>query len=206
MRCPFCGSSDSRVVDSREAPNSVRRRRVCLNPSCNGRFSTEEHVIEVALLVRKRDGHTETFSRAKLERSVRAAAHKRPVRDEQVAALAESIEADVYGRGAADVPSRILARLVMERLQALDPPTHLRFAMAYEGVVDIPSTGSPAVASRSPRTSAQLPLLDVTELEERAPRVGTRRRRPVRAPGRIVPLPRLEATADHREDRRTRGA
>lgn len=206
MRCPFCGSSDSKVVDSREAPNSVRRRRVCLNPTCSGRFSTEEHVIEVALLVRKRDGHTEAFSRMKLERAMKAAAHKRPVRDEQIAAVAESIEADVYSRGAADVPSRVLARLVMERLQALDPLSQMRFAVAYPGVVDIPDAGSSAGASRFVRTSAQLPLLDVTELEERAPRVGTRRRRPVRAPGRIVPLPRLEATADHREDRRTRGA
>jgi transcriptional repressor NrdR len=206
MRCPFCGSSDSKVVDSREARNSVRRRRVCLNPTCGGRFSTEEHVIEVALLVLKRDGHTEAFSRVKLERAMKAAAHKRPVRDEQIAEVAESIEADVYGRGAADVPSRVLARLVMERLKALDPLSHVRFAVAYDGVVDVPDSGSPAGASRSLRTSAQLPLLDVTELEERVPRVGTRRRRPVRAPGRIVALPRLEATADHGEDRRTRGA
>ena len=206
MRCPFCGSSDSKVVDSREAPNSVRRRRVCLNSACSGRFSTEEHVIEVALLVRKRDGRAEVFSRAKLERAMKAAAHKRPVRDEQIAAAAESIEADVYGRGAADVPSRVLARLVMEQLQALDPPSHMRFAVAYDGMVVMPNGASQVEASTSSRTSAQLPLLDVTELDERTPRVRTRRRRPVRAPGQIVALPRLEAEAAHREDRRTRGA
>lgn len=206
MRCPFCGSSDSKVVDSREAPNSVRRRRVCLNPTCGGRFSTEEHVIEVALLVGKRDGHTETFSRAKLERSMKAAAHKRPVRDEQIAAAAECIEADVYDRGAADVPSRVLARLVMEQLFALDPPSHVRFAMVYDGAGAMPDRRSPADSSGTPRTYTQLPLLDVTELEERSPRVRTRRRRPVRTPGRIVALPRLEAEVTHQEDRQTRGA
>src|SRR3990172_240865 len=79
MRCPFCGSQDSKVVDSRDVDDSIRRRRECLNPGCTGRFTTHERVQAVALYIVKKDGRSEEFSREKLLGGLRKACEKRPL-------------------------------------------------------------------------------------------------------------------------------
>jgi transcriptional repressor NrdR len=188
MRCPFCGSQDSKVVDSRDVDDSIRRRRECLNPDCAGRFTTYERVHAVALFVVKKDGRREEFSREKLLGGLRKACEKRPLPAGALEALAAEIESALYQGNAPEVPSTIIGELVMERLRALDPIAYVRFASVYRQFTDIDALREEleALASGSRPAQAQLPLLDPEfspsslRLRPAAPQSRTRTRRPVR--------------------------
>ncbi|CAO5149183.1 transcriptional repressor NrdR [Frankia sp. AiPs1] len=128
MRCPFCRHPDSRVVDSREAEegSAIRRRRSCL--SCGRRFTTME---EASLRVVKRSGVAEPYSRAKVIAGVRKACQGRPVRDDDLALLAQRVEDAVRSAGSAEVPAEAIGRAILGPLRELDEVAYLRFASVY---------------------------------------------------------------------------
>ena len=137
MKCPYCGfaggdgRADSKVIDSRDSDNgeTMRRRSECHN--CHQRFTTYERVERLGLMVVKKDGRREEYSRQKLEDGVATACHRRPIPAGAVKALVDEVENEVFGRGTAEVGSQDIGRLVMERLRGLDEIAYIRFASVY---------------------------------------------------------------------------
>ena len=131
MRCPYCGSLDTQVKDSRPTDDhsSIRRRRVC--PDCGGRFTTFERVQLRELVVMKRSGRRIPFDRDKLVRSVDVALRKRPVEPERVERMVNGIVRQLESLGDGDIPSATIGELVMEGLKNLDDVAYVRFASVY---------------------------------------------------------------------------
>ena len=131
MRCPFCGHDTTAVKDSRaiEENSAIRRRRHCLE--CSGRFSTVEHVQLVPLRIVKRNGVIEAFSRDKLMKSFLIALHKRPVSEEKIDRIVNSIIRQLEVRGEVDLPSTLIGEMVMEALSDLDAVAYIRYASVY---------------------------------------------------------------------------
>ena len=129
MHCPFCRHSDSRVVDSRTADDgaAIRRRRQC--PECGRRFTTVE---TTSLTVVKRSGATEPFSRDKVVAGVRKACQGRPVTDDQLALLAQTVEESIRSAGAAEIEAHEVGVAVLGPLRELDEVAYLRFASVYQ--------------------------------------------------------------------------
>ncbi|MEY4347789.1 MAG: hypothetical protein RIS43_208 [Actinomycetota bacterium] len=128
MHCPFCRHDDSRVVDSRTQDDggSIRRRRQC--PECGRRFSTVETAM---LLVSKRSGAVEPFSRAKVISGVRKSCQGRPVNEDDLARLAQTVEDKLRAGGTAEVPSNEVGLAILGPLRELDEIAYLRFASVY---------------------------------------------------------------------------
>jgi transcriptional repressor NrdR len=137
MRCPFCGASEDKVIETRVSKDGteIRRRREC--EGCNRRFTTYERIEESMPHVIKNDGRREPFDRAKIEHGLRAAVHKRPVSRDQVAALALEVERELGELGVAEVPSRDIGERVLLRLRALDQVAYVRFASIYRDFRDL---------------------------------------------------------------------
>ena len=131
MRCPYCGSLDTQVKDSRptEDSSSIRRRRVC--PDCGGRFTTFERVQLRELIVVKKSGRRVPFDRDKLMRSIEIALRKRPVEPERVERMVNGIVRQLESQGDAEIASDRIGELVMEGLRALDGVAYVRFASVY---------------------------------------------------------------------------
>ena len=131
MRCPFCGSADTQVKDSRpvEEGAAIRRRRLCLG--CGARFTTFERVQLRELVVVKKDGRRVPFDREKLARSLRIATRKRGVSDERIERIVNGIVRALETSGESEVPSRRIGELAMESLAALDQVAYVRFASVY---------------------------------------------------------------------------
>ncbi len=134
MKCPHCGHADARVVDTREAADSIRRRRECFN--CGKRFTTYEHVAH-ALMVVKRDGRREPWDRNKLADGIRIACAKRPIPAERLEGLVEQIEDKVMSLGRSEVKSEYIGQLVLEGLKELDPVAYIRFGIVYLALPDL---------------------------------------------------------------------
>ena len=132
MRCPYCGSTESQVKDSRPTDDSaaIRRRRIC--PDCGGRFTTFERVQLRELIVCKRSGRRVPFDRDKLSRSVAVALRKRPVDPERVERLLNGIVRQLESGGEPEVTSEAIGELVMEGLRTLDGVAYVRFASVYK--------------------------------------------------------------------------
>jgi transcriptional repressor NrdR len=132
MRCPYCGSLDTQVKDSRptDDASAIRRRRTC--PDCGGRFTTFERVQLRELFVVKRSGRRVPFDRDKLERSVEIALRKRPVDPERVERMINGIVRQLESFGDGEVPSETVGELVMEGLKGLDDVAYVRFASVYK--------------------------------------------------------------------------
>jgi transcriptional repressor NrdR len=197
MNCPYCGFEDSKVIDSRASEGGIRRRRQCL--ACGQRFSTIERTELGVLLVAKKDGRREEFSRDKILLGVRRACEKRPIPLGAIEALVDDIEARVHALGKAEVPTRLIGELVMERLRDLDDVAYIRFASVYRAFRDVEDLKEELAAlerGRTPATSSQqLPLLPAEALEGATPR--RRSRAHLRAvPGGPAPIagPRPIAT------------
>ena len=137
MRCPFCGYDNTRVIDSRPAEenNSIRRRRVC--DECGKRFTTYEKVETIPLIVIKKDDNRETYDRAKIERGVLRACHKRPISAEQITKLVDEVETEIFNREEREVPSSFIGELMMNKLKDLDAVAYVRFASVYREFKDI---------------------------------------------------------------------
>ncbi len=129
MQCPHCGNDDSKVIDSRDNGEMVQRRRRC--ESCHERFTTVERIVLNELMVVKRDGRREAFSREKLESGLRHACQKRPIAVGQLEAIVRDIENELYKLGKAEVESSIVGELAMERLRKIDAIAYIRFASVY---------------------------------------------------------------------------
>jgi transcriptional repressor NrdR len=131
MRCPFCGSEDTQVKDSRpvEEASAIRRRRQC--PSCGARFTTFERVQLRDLLVVKKDGRRAAFDRDKLKRSIRIATRKRGIDEEQLERIVNGIVRRIETSGETEVPSTRIGELAMESLAKVDEVAYVRFASVY---------------------------------------------------------------------------
>ena len=131
MRCPYCGSLDTQVKDSRPTDDSasIRRRRVC--PDCGGRFTTFERVQLRELTVVKKSGRRAPFDRDKLVRSVQIALRKRPVDPERVDRMLNGLVRQLENQGESEIPSDTIGELVMQGLKTLDEVAYVRFASVY---------------------------------------------------------------------------
>jgi len=137
MRCPYCGSDNTRVIDSRPADEntSIRRRRVC--DRCTKRFTTYEKVETIPLVVIKKDRTREKYNRAKVEAGVMRACYKRPTPIEQIRALVDEIETEVYSRESKEIESKEIGEIVMAKLKQLDAVAYVRFASVYREFKDV---------------------------------------------------------------------
>jgi transcriptional repressor NrdR len=169
MKCPYCGFDDSKVTDSRAMEGGIRRRRECL--SCGQRFTTAERVELGGLMVVKKDGRREEFSREKILLGVRKACEKRPIPQGAVEALVDEVEAQVYAQGKAEVPTSFVGELVIDRLRDLDEVAYIRFASVYRAFRDVDDLKEELAtlernrAQPAAATTGQLPLLPVEALE-----------------------------------------
>ena len=139
MRCPYCGFSESKVIDSRptDESNSIRRRRECL--SCGKRFTTYETVESVPLVVVKKDGSRQSFDRSKILGGLIKACEKRPVPLETLDKAVTDIEQKLLGSMEREIPSERVGELVMEQLKTIDQVAYVRFASVYRQFQDIDS-------------------------------------------------------------------
>ncbi|MDE2579320.1 MAG: transcriptional regulator NrdR [Hyphomicrobiales bacterium] len=131
MRCPYCGSLDTQVKDSRPTDDSsaIRRRRVC--PDCGGRFTTFERVQLRDLIVVKKSGRRVAFDRDKLMRSLSIALRKRPVDPERVERMVNGVVRQLESEGESEIPSARIGELIMQGLKSLDDVAYVRFASVY---------------------------------------------------------------------------
>ncbi len=135
MRCPYCGSAASRVIDTRDAQDAIRRRRVCKD--CGQRFTTYERAVLGAPQVVKRDGRREEWDFTKLLGGLRTACAKRPIASEAIERLARQVEVDVIDLGLQEVKSEEVGARVLEKLRDLDEVAYIRFASVYLPLGDL---------------------------------------------------------------------
>jgi len=137
MKCPYCGFSESKVVDSRPAEEgaTIRRRRECLN--CQKRFTTYEIIERVPLIVEKKDGRRQTFDKQKLINGMLRACEKRPVPLAGIQAVADEIEIELQNSLEREVPTTEIGEMVMNKLKTLDEVAYVRFASVYRQFRDI---------------------------------------------------------------------
>lgn len=137
MRCPFCGNSEDRVVDSRESREGdvIRRRRECA--ACERRFTSYEKIELPTFQVVKRDQRRETYDRSKLMAGLHIACRKRPVPQAELEQLADAIESAMADSGEREISSQELGTMVMNRLRDLDPVAYVRFASVYRRFEDV---------------------------------------------------------------------
>jgi len=133
MRCPYCGSMDDKVLESRTMANgeSIRRRRECI--SCGYRFTSYEHIEEKPFMVVKRDGRRQPFDRNKLEKGIERALEKRPVSTTSLENIVNEIEdqAIMQGKTNREISTEELGDLVLEKLNLVDKVAYIRFASVY---------------------------------------------------------------------------
>ena len=165
MNCPYCGYVDSKVIDSRDVNDGIRRRRQCLR--CDSRFTTYERLQRASIFVIKKDRRREEFDREKLLAGVRKACEKRPLDSGAVAELVDNIEAELYQTGKAEVLSSDIGDMVMARLKSLDHIAYIRFASVYRDFEDITTLKEEvdSLASHASKQPAnQLPLIPIEQL------------------------------------------
>jgi transcriptional repressor NrdR len=131
MRCPKCGCQDDKVVDSRASREgaTIRRRRECIG--CGHRFTTYEEIERVGLVVIKRDGRREEFSKEKLLSGLKKACQKRPISQKVIEDLAEKIVIEMADKYEREIPAEELGREVMQGLRQVDQVAYVRFASVY---------------------------------------------------------------------------
>jgi len=137
MKCPFCGATDDRVVDSRESREGevIRRRRECA--ACGRRFTSYETIEEIPYMVVKKDGRREVFDRKKLRAGLVKACEKRPVAPARLDAIVDEIETLLHDAEEREIATSRVGGLVMERLRELDKVAYVRFASVYRKFEDV---------------------------------------------------------------------
>ena len=135
MKCPFCGFNESKVVDSRPAEGSIRRRRECL--ACEKRFTTYETVESLPMVVIKKDGSRESFDRQKVFNGMLRACEKRPVSVDQIDRMAMEIEQTLQNSLDREIKTYEIGELVMEKLKETDEVAYVRFASVYRQFKDL---------------------------------------------------------------------
>ncbi len=166
MNCPYCGYIDSKVIDSRDTNDGIRRRRQCLR--CESRFTTYERYERTSIFVIKKDGRREEFDHEKLLAGVRKACDKRPLASGAVSGLVDDIEAELYQTGKPEIASSVIGDMVMARLKKTDQIAYIRFASVYRQFADITTlkeeVDSLAGHKHVKPPADQLPLLPMEEL------------------------------------------
>jgi len=139
MKCPFCGSDNTRVIDSRPADDntSIRRRRLC--DDCGKRFTTYEKVETIPLIIIKKDNNREQYDRSKIEAGVLRACHKRPISAAQINQLVDEVETDIFNREEKEISSTLIGEIVMDKIKDLDSVAYVRFASVYREFKDVDS-------------------------------------------------------------------
>ena len=137
MKCPYCGYSESKVVDSRptDEETAIRRRREC--EKCAKRFTTYEKIEEVPLVIIKKDGSREVYQRGKLINGFLKACEKRPVSLKQIEEVVDEIEKELYNSLDKEIDSKKIGEMVMKRLKQLDDVAYVRFASVYRQFKDL---------------------------------------------------------------------
>ena len=163
MLCPFCNNDDSKVIDSRDSAEGVRRRRECTR--CGLRYTTYERVQTKALMVIKRDGRREDFNRDKLWHSLSTACAKRPMPVGSIEKVIDEIEGQLANVGRAEIPSNTIGELVMDKLRTLDRVAYVRFASVYRDFKDIESFREEIEALLNPQ-EPRVPTNQLSFLDE----------------------------------------
>ncbi|MCR4611770.1 MAG: transcriptional regulator NrdR [Lachnospiraceae bacterium] len=137
MKCPFCSSENTRVIDSRPADdnNSIRRRRLC--DECNKRFTTYEKVETIPMNVIKKDNIREQYDRSKIEAGVFRACHKRPPSTQSIIEMVDDVESEIFAREEKEIPSQAIGEILMDKLKDLDEVAYVRFASVYREFKDV---------------------------------------------------------------------
>ncbi len=137
MKCPYCSSDNTRVIDSRPAEDnsSIRRRRLC--DYCGKRFTTYEKVETIPLIVIKKDNNREQFDRSKIEAGILRACHKRPISANQINMLVDEIETEVFNREEKEISSAVIGEIVMDKLKDIEAVAYVRFASVYREFKDV---------------------------------------------------------------------
>lgn len=137
MKCPFCNQENTRVIDSRPAPdnNSIRRRRQC--DECGKRFTTYEKIETIPLTVIKKDQSREQYDRMKIQDGIMRACYKRPISVKTIENLMDEIETEIFNKEEKEVPSTLIGEIVMDKLKELDAVAYVRFASVYREFKDI---------------------------------------------------------------------
>ena len=137
MKCPFCGYTESKVIDSRPAEegSTIRRRRECLD--CRKRFTTYEIIERMPLVVVKRDGSRQGFDKVKLINGMVRACEKRPVPLKKLEQIADEIELELQGNLDREINTVEIGEMVMDRLKNVDEVAYVRFASVYRSFKDI---------------------------------------------------------------------
>lgn len=137
MKCPFCAEIDNKVIDSRLSKdgNVIRRRRECL--VCTRRFTTYEHIEEIPIMIIKKDGRREVFSREKLRAGLQKACQKRSISMNVIEEFVDELERDLRETGEKEIPSNILGERVMAKLHEIDDVAYVRFASVYREFKDV---------------------------------------------------------------------
>ena len=137
MKCPYCSSDNTRVIDSRPADdnNSIRRRRMC--DECGKRFTTYEKVETIPLIVIKKDNNREQYDRSKIEAGVLRACHKRPISANDINKMIDEVETELFSREDKEIPSDEIGAIVMDKIKDLDDVAYVRFASVYREFKDV---------------------------------------------------------------------
>lgn len=131
MKCIYCGSEESKVLDSRTSENAIRRRRECLN--CGRRFTTYETIDVVPFLIIKKDGSRESYKQEKLLKSLQTALAKRNLNSEEIEKIVKDIEKNIQNRFLQELTSNELGKMVLDRLKNLDDVGYIRYASVFYG-------------------------------------------------------------------------
>ncbi len=155
MKCPYCHSNNTKVLDSRttEDDTAIRRRRLC--EDCKKRFSTYERYEDITLMVIKKDETREAYDRSKLINGIVKSCQKRPVSLDQIEQVAKNVEIKINHTGKKEVTSTYLGELVMEELKNLDPVAYVRFASVYREFKDVDSFYNEIVNLRDKKDASE---------------------------------------------------
>ena len=174
VRCPFCDSPETKVLETRDAAAAVRRRRSC--PECEKRFTTYERVDSLPLVVRKRDGLPETFDRQKLIGGLVRAAYPRQLDATFLEEIGDAVTAALREAGG-ELPSERIGELVLRELRDVDPVAYVRFASVYRNFSDVAEFEAELARVDAPdtpdsvRTEAEDPLLPPNTVQTAVPGV-----------------------------------
>jgi transcriptional repressor NrdR len=137
MKCPFCGEIDNKVIDSRLSKdgNVIRRRRECV--ICSRRFTTYEHIEEIPVMIVKKDGRREVFSREKVRSGLQKACQKRKISMNVIEDFLDELERDLRETGEKEILSRTIGEKVMAKLHEIDDVAYVRFASVYREFKDV---------------------------------------------------------------------
>ena len=137
MKCPFCGDDRNRVIDSRESKdsNEIRRRRECI--ICKRRFTTYEQIEHIPVMIKKKDGRREIFSRDKVRSGIKKACQKRDISMDVIEDIVDNMERDLRESGKKEIQAQKIGEIIMSRLHSLDPVAYVRFASVYREFKDV---------------------------------------------------------------------